>query len=275
MEIKKRKGEIIGIIHEKGGVGKTNTAFNLGGTLAYLGFKVLWVDFDPQAILTKTLNYYKATPRFDCLNIYRCFEKSESLYESIIRYQFSNLYYIPSHKDLKELEHNRLMQEIAFHKKLKRLLNPIKNNFDYIIIDGSPSLGKLCSNILTAADKIIVPVNCSCEAIPSLHDIIDKIKNLEENEKKLDKKYIMFNMYNNINNNSPIIYDFVKENEYYKYNFTFLNTIIKDSVKFQYTIFYNIPIVFWDEYKNNYPEVFRNYDSLKEDYINLTKEVIL
>ncbi|TNE98639.1 MAG: ParA family protein [Bacteroidetes bacterium] len=164
-------GKIIAIANQKGGVGKTTTAINLSGCLGVLEYKTLIVDADPQANATSGVGLDPKHTR----NIYECLINDIHPEQLILETDNPNLDILPSHIDLVGAELEMINLPNREHK-LKMALEKLKDKYDFIIIDCSPSLGLITVNALTAADSVIIPVQCEYFALEGLGKLLNTIK---------------------------------------------------------------------------------------------------
>jgi chromosome partitioning protein len=164
-------GKIIAIANQKGGVGKTTTAINLSGCLGVLEYKTLIVDADPQANATSGVGLNPKNTR----NIYDCLINEVHPKDLILETGNPNLHILPSHIDLVGAELEMINLPNREHM-LKKALEKIKDDYDFIIIDCSPSLGLITVNALTAANSVMIPVQCEYFALEGLGKLLNTIK---------------------------------------------------------------------------------------------------
>lgn len=185
-------GRIIAIANQKGGVGKTTTAINLSASLSALDYKVLLVDADPQANATSGVGI---DPRKVKTSIYECIIGKASLLDGVINVDTPNMCLLPSHMDLVGAE-IELINHPNREKMMRKVLHSIRDVFDFIIIDCSPSLGLITINSLTAADSVIVPVQCEHFALEGLGKLLHTIKIVQTRlNTKLEIEGILLTMY--------------------------------------------------------------------------------
>lgn len=185
-------GKVIAIANQKGGVGKTTTAINLAASLAVLEYKTLLIDADPQANATSGVG---VDPRSVKVGIYECLMDEANLKKAILKTDTPNLSLIAADIDLvgAELE---LVDQPNRNQKLKTLLAKIKDDYDFIIIDCSPSLGLVTLNVLTATNSVIIPVQCEYFALEGIGKLLHTIKLVQtEMNEDLEIEGVLLTMY--------------------------------------------------------------------------------
>ncbi|MEI5908394.1 AAA family ATPase [Bacillus spongiae] len=173
-------GRIMTIANQKGGVGKTTTSVNLGACLAYIGKKVLLVDIDPQGNATSGVGIEKGDVQ-NC--IYDVLVDDANVVDIIMPTSVENLDTIPATISLAGAE-IELVPTISREVRLKRALEPVKDQYDYIIIDCPPSLGLLTINALTASDVVLIPVQCEYYALEGLSQLLSTVRLVQKHLNK-------------------------------------------------------------------------------------------
>ena len=170
-------GKIISLVNQKGGVGKTTTSINLASSLGLLGKKVLLVDIDPQGNATTGVGIEKGGLSS---TLYEALLDEKTINESIVKTKFKNLEVLPSSINLVGIENsfiNKQREDPTFAKytQLKRLLNEVRDNYDYILIDCPPSLSTITNNALTASNSVMIPVQCEFFALEGIMQLLNTI----------------------------------------------------------------------------------------------------
>lgn len=185
-------GKIIAIANQKGGVGKTTTAINLAAALGALEYKTLLVDADPQANATSGVGF---EPKNIKTGIYECIINEVEPSDIILNTDTPNLDILPAHIDLvgAEIEMINLPNR---EKMMRQAINKVKDNYELIIVDCSPSLGLITVNALTAADSVIVPIQCEYFALEGLGKLLNTIKIVQSGlNEELEIEGMLLTMY--------------------------------------------------------------------------------
>lgn len=247
---------IISLANQKGGVGKTTSSINLAAALASEGKRVLLVDADPQAntssglgIEIKDLNY----------TIYECLIEGIAPHNAIVQTDIPKLHLIPSHINLVGAEIEMLDKEDREHL-MKHILHSIRDEYDYILIDCSPSLGLITINALTASDSVIIPVQCEFFALEGIAKLLNTIKIIKSNlNPSLRIEGFLLTMYDARLRLSAQVHDEVRRH----FGDLVFNTVIARNVRLSEAPSHGLSVIQYDKHSKG-----------AKNYINLAKELI-
>lgn len=255
-------GKIVAIANQKGGVGKTTTAINLAACLAILEQKILVIDLDPQSNTT----YGLGIPKTDVeISVYDCLMNERSAKEAILETETPNLYVLPSSIDLVGAE-VELAHASNRHGRVQLLVNELRHDFDFIFIDCLPSLGILTLNALTAADSVLIPIQCEVFALDGLGKLKNTIRVVKQNfNPDLEIEGIVLSMYDKRLRLANMV---VEQVQNHSKDYVF-ETIIHRNSKIGESPSVQKPVIIYDAASKG----ARNFLNLAQEFINKQQTV--
>jgi chromosome partitioning protein len=249
-------GRVIAVANQKGGVGKTTTSVNLSACLAEAGKRVLLIDIDPQGNATSGLGVDRRSVK---ASVYDLLLEDMSPLDAMVPTAVDGLYVVPATMDLAGAE-IELVPRISRENRLKRALDPVKGQFDFILMDCPPSLGLLTINALTAADSILIPIQCEYYALEGLSQLMDTFKLVREAlNTSLEVEGVVLTMFDGRTNLSIQVVEDVKR----FFRGKVYRTIITRNVRLSEAPSHGLPITAYDPKSKG-----------AEAYTELAREVI-
>lgn len=249
-------GRVIAVANQKGGVGKTTTAVNLSACIANLGKKVLLIDIDPQGNTTSGIGINKADVRY-C--VYDIIINDVPVSDAILTTMVDNLSVLPATIQLAGAE-IELVPTISREVRLRRAVQPLRSQYDYIVIDCPPSLGLLTVNALTAADSVLIPIQCEYYALEGLSQLLNTIRLVQKHlNTSLEVEGVLLTMLDARTNLGLQVIEDVKK--YFRDKV--YQTVIPRNVRLSEAPSHGQPIIYYDAKSKG-----------AETYMDLAKEVV-